>query len=356
MKGFVADREPNITLKNLSEIKISGLILSLKKLKNELFNRKKMRNRLKTVNVCKTSKYSPMVSVIICTADREELAFNAVKSVLSQRFEEEKYEVILVNNSKNPIREEFKNMGIKIVDEPVKGISQARNSGANTAKGEYLLYIDDDAEAYDGLILNIFNAFESHKDCAIIGGQIFLEIPTPCPKVFLKGNEALWSGYTVSYKNFKEINEQYEFPYGACFGMRHSILDAFGGFPTDYGRCGNDYAGGEETALCFMAKNSRLKIGIEPKAAVKHKVSVDRFTKEHIKETIRAGILTTVRLGEDGYCRNAWTVEYVDERIKIIKKELERLKNGSDNLRYFYKECELYAFEEAYEILSKTEG
>lgn len=351
MKPSKSNTSANITLKNISEAKMSGPRLSLSKLKNELINRKKSDMELKRASIKpkRQKNYDRILSVIICTLGRNSSALNAINSVINQNFSSEKYEIIVVNNSRGNFCGEFSGQNIKIVNEPIQGLSRARNTGADFASGEYLLYMDDDALACENLLMNMFKAFEKHRRCAIIGGQIFLKLPTPAPNVFLKGREALWSGYMVHYKKFKEVGEQYEFPYGACFGIRHSALDSFGGFPEDYGRCGNDFAGGEETALCFMAKNSRLKIGIEPSAAVWHVVPADRFTNEHIRETIRAGILTTYRLYAEGYSKCGWTSDYIDERIKIITGELKRLQRNKEFLAYFYKKCELDSF---YEVKS----
>lgn len=336
--------KPNICLSNLAEIKSGGIALSLRKGINELVN--KTNSKPKPHNIITPKhNYDNILSVIICTANKNSSAENTVKSLLKQNFDQLKYEIIIVNNSQTTYNcEKFKD-SIHIVNEPQQGISYARNTGAGVAKGEYILYIDDDATANTGLLENMYSSFLS-KPASIIGGQIFLSLPTPVPEVFLEGKESLWSAYTVPYKKYREVREHYEFPYGACFGIRHSVLDILGGFPEAYGRVGDDYSGGEETAVCFAALNHGFKIAIEPNASVTHNVLPNRFTKEHIRKTIRAGILTTYRLCKDGYTPYTWTLNYIEERIKIAEKELMRL----DGISAFYKQCEYDAFSE----LAKT--
>ncbi len=335
----------NISLSNLAEVNESGIFLAVKKGLNEIFRRKHRSASLpppkKPVN-----RYERLLSVIICTANRHSLAQNAVNSITSQEFPRDLLEIVVVNNSPKPCPRELFPASVVLTDEPRLGLSLARNKGASVARGEYLLFIDDDAVACDGLLRAIIDAFETHPKTAIIGGQIKLKLPDPTPSVFMPGREALWSGYTVPYKSFREIREHYEFPYGACFAVRHSALDAMGGFPVSYGRRGNDFAGGEETALCFTAKNMGMKIGIEPMAQVWHCVSADRFTKEHIRKTILAGILTTHRLFLDGYTPNGWTLSYIKERKHIILSEIKKLREKGNSLAVFYKECELDAFSE----------
>lgn len=337
--------KPNISLSNLSEINSTGVFLAVRKGLNELFRRKRQQPIIHPTLSKKV--YPNTLSVIICTANRNDFAVKAAISVLNQDFDPNKYEVIIVNNSTKPFPVKELPESVRVITESSLGLSKARNTGAAAAKGEYLLYIDDDARANAGLLSSIYSAFESHKNTAIVGGQIFLNLPTPSPKIFLQGKEALWSAYTVPYKNFKEVREQYEFPFGACFSIRHSVLDRLGGFPQNYGRTGDDFAGGEETALCFSVLNLGLKIGICPSASVTHFVSPDRFTEEHVRRTIREGILTTYRLYKDGYSKNGWTPKYIDERLNIIKKELLR----TSGLSSFYKQCEYDAFSELKEIM-----
>ena len=338
-------RNANISLLNLSEIKNGGIFLALRKGINELFCKAESKKSVE-LQKCGCRKYENKISVIICTANRFEMAADAVKSIISQNFPKDMYEVILVNNSGGALPPHLLPPSVRIVDEEILGLSRARNRGSIAAKGEYLLFIDDDAIACDGLLAEVYSAFEKHRKTAIVGGQIFLKLPDPVPEVFLEGKEALWSGYTVPYNKFKEAREQYEFPYGACFSIRHSVLDRVGGFSLEYGRVGDDFAGGEETALCFAVRKLGFKVGIEPRAKVEHIIEKDRFSKEHIKNTIRAGILTTHRLFLDGYAPSGWTYSYVTERIKIIQEELKRLRRSGDEKAEFYKKSEFDAFVE----------
>ncbi len=377
-------QKPNITLKNLADTKNIGLFLSLKKGLNEVFNKKVCKKEvIKKPTSC--LDYEDILSIIICTTGNTSRVKAAVKSLLSDKLPKDKYEIIVVNNSpqtpqdinveEDSIRQNMNcrehpacrsvvahtgatlhshtdlhispstnSPNLRIIHEPVLGLSKARNTGAREAKGEYLLYIDDDAIANPDLLFNIYSAYKDHNDFSIIGGQIFLKIPTPKPEIFLENRDSVWSGYTVAYTHFRRIKEHYEFPYGACFSIRHSVLDILGGFPESYGRRGNNFAGGEETALCFKSLKYGFKIGIEPKASVLHCVDERRFSTEHVEKTIRAGILTTYKLCKDGYAPYEWTNTYIKERIKILNSEIKRLKNNP--LAAFYKECELSAFEE----------
>lgn len=334
-------KKANISLINLSEIKTGGLLLGIKKGICQLF-------MTKTPPVRKTkmpkAEGSIPLSIIICTTGRCPVLYDSVLSALNQNTDHQ-YEVIVVMNGENPLDESLIPKGATLVRKSELGLSLARNFGAEIAKGEILLYMDDDAVASPDMAEKIIKAFARDKKAGIIGGQIFLKVLQGAEDIILDGQQGLWSEFKVPFKKYRSVKEQYAFPYGACFGIRKSVLSFLGGFPVNYGRCGNDYAGGEETALCHLVKRNGWKIGIEPCAQVEHRVEEHRFTKEHIEKTIRAGLVTAYRLGEDGYCPK-WSEKFVIGMVEITSQELERLKKNGSELAVFYKECQLSAYTE----------
>lgn len=338
----------NITLSSVAELRNGSLWLALCKGICEL--RRGGQKKMKTTPIPKKNR-EKKISVILCTKGTCPVLPKAVEAVVRQMREDS--EVLVVWNGENPPESGLFPPEVQVVWEKNPGISHARNRGAEAAKGEILLYIDDDAVADQNLVTEMGKAFETHPDTAIVGGQIFLKMPTPRPDMVLAGKESLWSAYQVPYSRYRQVREQYAFPYGACFGIRHDALLALGGFPADYGRVGEDYGGGEETALCFMARNRGWKIGIQPSAFVEHWVEPRRFSKEHVAKTVRAGILTTYRLSRDGYAPGGWTLNYVKERLRIAELEWKNLKKAGDSLELYYKQCERDAF---LELARELEG
>lgn len=338
----------NITLASVAELGSGTLISALRKGICEL--RRPGRKKVNPSPIPRKN-WAKKLSVILCTKGTCPVLPKAVESVLCQMTENS--EVLVVWNGETPPAGELFPRQVRVVWEKTPGISFARNKGAKTAQGEILLYLDDDAVADKNLIKEMEKAFRSHPDTAIVGGQIFLKLPDPRPEVVLPGREGLWSAYRVPYTGYRQVREQYAFPYGACFGVRHDALLELGGFPTDYGRVGEDFGGGEETALCFLAQSRGWKIGIQPEAFVEHWVEPRRFSEEHVKKTIRAGILTTYRLSRDGYAPGGWDISYVTERLRIAELEWKKLQKSGNRLESYYKQCERDAF---LELVRELEG
>ncbi len=294
------------------------------------------------------------ISAVVCTRGQRSKLINAVNSLKNQTLSRDLYEIVVVCSGVSPSDEILRQIqDVRLVSVPEPGLSRARNAGAEGG-GEIITYIDDDAIAAPDLLEKVRDSFSAHKRAGIIGGQILLK--RPLPDIVLEGHEDLWSEYKIPGKRYREVKFQYEFPFGANFSVRREVLETAGGFDESYGRVGDNYAGGEEAVLCFAVRSLGFKIGLEPECMVLHDVDEDRFTREHIRHTVEAGIMTTRKLYEDGLSPSAWDISYTRRRIKIAEDELKRLRrDGGEELNIFYKECERDAFVKLARKIEKTE-
>lgn len=90
----------------------------------------------------------PAISIITLTFDREQYLRRAVESVLGQNFTD--FELILVDNGSvnrcGVICDEYaaKDSRISVIHKPKGNIGSGRNAGLRAAKGEFIVFIDDD--------------------------------------------------------------------------------------------------------------------------------------------------------------------------------------------------------------------
>ena len=288
--------------------------------------------------------YTKKLSFILCTHRISKVLYECMEALISQDAPKEDYEIVFVNNNfkddkiKEFVLEAGKNhpdVTINYITAPFPGLSNARNAGLWEANGEIVHYIDDDAVADLSLARECIRAFSEHKEAGVIGGNIILEIPEGCSEAVTEITRPLWSELLIEGDKYRAAKDYGDFPYGANFAARTQTLMQIGGFRTMYGRVGNNYAGGEETLVCFMTEETGQKIGLEPKMKVKHKVDASRFNMEHIRKTAYAGLMTQYRLRLDVYAPQDWNDMNVAERQKKAEAAKRKVKAGSPEYIYY---------------------
>ena len=99
------------------------------------------------------SRYNKKISIIIPTI-RMQSVLKTVESVIAQA-DNYDYEIIIVGKNANAVGSIFTNCNVVFIDTGTQHPpSQTRNIGASRAKGEILLFIDDDCEAAQGWLKN----------------------------------------------------------------------------------------------------------------------------------------------------------------------------------------------------------
>ena len=91
-----------------------------------------------------------VLSIIIPTYKPDGYLFECLDSVLNQTLAQNLYEVIIVlNGPRNPYVDDILNYAkgynnLSLLYEEIAGVSVARNTGLDAARGEYVCFIDDD--------------------------------------------------------------------------------------------------------------------------------------------------------------------------------------------------------------------
>ncbi len=110
---------------------------------------------------------TPLVSIIIPTFQHAKSITSCIESVLKQTYN--KIEIIIVDDGSTDntqaVLEVFKGK-ISVIRQPNKGGNAARNRGAETAKGEYIIFVDADAELKPGMIEIFLQALQSNPSAS----------------------------------------------------------------------------------------------------------------------------------------------------------------------------------------------
>jgi len=234
-----------------------------------------------------------LLSVIIPTRNRGQWAGDTVKSVLDQSLTPDSYEIIVVDNgSTDDTRavvasiQKRNGQRVRYVHENRPGLHYGRHKGFKEARGEILVFVDDDIIATRIWLEMVLKTFTS-DDVALVGGKVLPKWEGEVPEwidVFKKETEFGWTIGYLSLLDFGNAPKEIpgKFVFGCNFSIRKNVLSECGGFhpdgmPKDLIR----YRGDGETALAKTVQARGYKIMYEPKAVIYHRVPPERLTIEY---------------------------------------------------------------------------
>lgn len=219
------------------------------------------------------------ISIIICCHNSASRLPQTLKYIAAQEVPQSiVWEIILVNNASTDNTEEVAkrewkkyscNAFFQIVDQPIPGLSAAREKGIEVSAFEYVLFCDDDNWLDKNYVNIAFETMESHPDAAIVGGQSegFFDIDKP-----------FWfDSFSQSFAVFKPLPKSgyltKEKGYLAGAGMivrknLFKLLESINFKPLLTDRKGNNLTSGGDEELCIIAKilgfnlyfNEKLKL------------------------------------------------------------------------------------------------
>jgi len=247
------------------------------------------------------------LSIIVSTYNRSRLLESCLSSLVNQDLSNNLYEIIVVDNNstdntKNIVDnfiKKFLKCKISYVLETRQGLSYARNAGCENAKGEYLAYIDDDAEAPENWVKSIIKTTDKIKP-HILGGPIYPYYLSKKPLWFKDEYEIRSNGET------KRFLIGGEYLSGSNFIIKKAFLTELGKFNPDLGMRGDELRYGEETGLMIEARKKvkDVRIYYNPELKVMHRVkNISMNLLFGIKNRFIAGVHSSSIFGREKYLR-----------------------------------------------------
>ena len=264
-----------------------------------------------------------LVSVIVCTYNREQYIERNLEALSKQSLSVENYEIIIINNNSTDNTESIcksfidnhPELQIASFNEHNQGHSYARNKGIQESKGEYLAFIDDDAFVDFDYTKNITEFFAKNHEVSALGGKIIPIYEEDEPKWMTKYLLPLVAGLDMgsSPKEFPGM----KFPIGANMAYRTEIFKELGNFNTELGRKGTGLEGGDEKDMIYRLKKAGKKVWYVPEVLVEHIIPVKRTQSEYIKgQAIGVGKSERKRLKQASV--NHKISKIINEIVKIF--------------------------------------
>ncbi|HRD06415.1 MAG: glycosyltransferase family A protein [Saprospiraceae bacterium] len=219
-----------------------------------------------------------MVSIIVCTLQRDVLLARCLQSIAEARPNEyDIKEVIVVNNgtdelTANLISDMQTQYPVELVytKELQTGLSFARNKGAASAKGSWLFYLDDDGFVHSDAFLYMQQMIQEGK-FDIFGG-IYKAIHLSKPPRWLDPN---FGTKKVKASKAGPLND--DAIEGGIMVLKKEVWTKVGGFNTTLGMMGDQPGFGEETDFVQKAIDLGFKAGIQPAMVMDHVVGEHKY-------------------------------------------------------------------------------
>jgi len=226
-------------------------------------------------------------SIIICTYNRSASLIDTLRSIREMRVREGiDWEVLVVdNNSTDDTAEKVEefakdcHIAVRYHFEPKQGKANALNRGISNARGEILVFTDDDAlvdRHWLGFIVDTFN--DLTPDC--VGGKVL----------------PLWLGARPDWLTDRLLNvlavldfgddtyelnkEKDEMLYGVNFAFKRDFFLRHGTFNVDLCSRG---AGNEDHEIFERLKRMKGRAIYHPEVVVEHKIFPERLNKSYFR-------------------------------------------------------------------------
>lgn len=246
------------------------------------------------------------VSIVILTKDRQEMLAQCLSSL--RRNLDPAYETIVVDNaSQDGTVEMLKNFkDIILVKNPKNlGVAAGRNLGVQKAKGNFIIFLDDDTFVKESNpFCQMIDFMKANKKVAVVGPKIIYPdgqvqesarlFPT-LPALIWRGtflhkifpDVSFYHDYVLKNVAHNEIKEV-DWVMGACQVIRRNIFDKIGFLDEGY------FFGYEDIDFCFRVNKAGFKVIYYPFVEIVHyyqresaKGMVNRAKLEHLKSILR---------------------------------------------------------------------
>ena len=241
-----------------------------------------------------------VVSIVIPVFNQVEYTRRCLESIWQNTDNSIPYEIIVVDNASTDGTEEFlqsvqaQHPHLRVVrNRENLGFSRACNQGAEVARGQYLLFLNNDTEPQPGWLPALLEPFRE-KNVGVVGAKLLypdgtvqhagIEMLTAPRATYLDGYGATLvlpeQPYRFVAENDERVNRKRELDMvtGACLMMPAALFRKVAGFDPAYRN------GGEDIDLCLKVRAEGYRVVYQPEAVVIHYEgrTVSRF--DYVKE------------------------------------------------------------------------
>jgi GT2 family glycosyltransferase len=197
---------------------------------------------------------------------------------------------------------------VRWVHEPRQGLSFARNAGLAAARGDYVVFTDDDVLVDEHWVAHLVAGFDAVPDVAAVTGAILPAEQETQPQLWLEEYGGFHKGFRREIFNVTTHRRSTPlYPYdsgqfgsGANMAFRTDTLRALGGFAVDLG-AGTPAHGGEDLDVLRRVVSAGHTVVYEPAAVMwhRHRRSMEALRRQMFRYGVGLSATVTKWLLED---------------------------------------------------------
>lgn len=217
----------------------------------------------------------PFVSIILSTSGLRPMLARCLEGLTAQAQQYPKCEIIVVlNGPEDPtFASKVSQFPVRLLNEPRRGVSIARNHAVAHARGDILAFVDDDVLVAPDWLEEIAKGFDDPAVCCVTGRVIPagpLSLTAERRERYYSSERALtpWT-LDASDPNWYQYILGEPVGFGCNMAFRKTFLQNYSLFPPDLG-AGSLIGGGDEFFMYVQVVKHGFRIRHLPEAAVTH--------------------------------------------------------------------------------------
>lgn len=267
----------------------------------------------------------PKVSIVIAVYNQLEVTLSCLESV-RRHTQELPYEVIVIDDcsDERTARCLRSVRGVRLLrNETNLGFLKGSNKGAAAARGEYLLFLNNDTEVTPRWLEGMLGVFEQRPDAGLVGAKLVF----PDGRLQEAGGIMWRNASGMNYGKWDDADKpqynylrQVDYCSGACLLVPRSLFEALGGFDNRYAP-----AYYEDTDLAFGIRAAGRTVYYQPRSVVIHHEGVSSGT------CTESGIKAYQLVNQVKF-RRKWRKALARHFVNDVKN-IERAKNSGVRVR-----------------------
>ena len=243
----------------------------------------------------------PVYTVALCTHNHSDRLERTLAEFAKIREPKSDWEFLVIDNASRDATPELlarhvwpAGWVVRVVREAQLGIANARNRAIAEARGEYIIFLDDDESADPDWLLAYERLVQEHAPDAF-GGRIDVLFEDARPPWL--SNELLgFLGKLDWGEKVKLLNDLSTPLYTGNFGFRSSIIEQIGLFDASLGRRGKENNGGEDVDFYRRIIRAGLKVWWMPDAVIFHRIQAEKLSRGYFRDLhYRQGRMEAIR-------------------------------------------------------------